>query len=513
MAVTGNPPTTAPLVGVYNIDQMPDLAFQTGATINGTLVSDIAQAGVGSTPVNTNITTAGNGTLTAASLVGGVITRSGPTSGFTDTTATAAQIIAALPTGSPIGTSFLVTVTNNSAAGQTITGGTGVTVSGNNLISAISSVIYLITYSAANTVTMYGYLLSFIPTDTPSTLTTVGNGVVTAAMFQGSFVTRTGPVAAFTDTTDTAANIYSLLGVQVGASGFFIYKNNTAFSATLAGGTGVTIASGAIIPANSGGTYLFTITSATTIVITNYFISGNTVFTEISTNLSTVGAGTITAAGIVGGVTNRTGSTTAFTDTTATAAQIITAWPNAAAGESWEWTYYNNTGFPATIIGGTSVTLSGTGAIVPAGAWIKYLISIPTASTVTIQGISSGVIGILPPAQFNTGTTTTTFTAGQLTGADFVNYTNTGATPGSIATRTATQMIADIPNAYIGQSWVLRVTNGQATGTLTITAGTDVTLTGTATVAANTMRDFICTITSITAHTITIQNIGTGVFS
>lgn len=119
--------------------------------------------------------------------------------------------------------------------------------------------------------------------------------------------------------------------------------------------------------------------------------------------------------------------------------------------------------------------------------------------------------GNLPDAKFTTGTTTTTFAAGQLTGAPTVNYTNTQGTPGSIATRTATQMFTDDPNARVGNSYLLIVTNGQGSGTLTITAGTGVTLTGTMTIAANTWRMFTVTYTSATA--LTIQNLGLGTFS
>lgn len=115
------------------------------------------------------------------------------------------------------------------------------------------------------------------------------------------------------------------------------------------------------------------------------------------------------------------------------------------------------------------------------------------------------------PAKFTTNTTTTTFAAGQLTGANFVVYTNTQGTPGSIATRTATQMFADDPTARVGRSYMLRIINGQGTGTLTVTAGSGVTLTGTMTVALNTWRDFVVTYTSATA--LTIQNAGVGTFS
>lgn len=116
-----------------------------------------------------------------------------------------------------------------------------------------------------------------------------------------------------------------------------------------------------------------------------------------------------------------------------------------------------------------------------------------------------------PAGQFVTNTTTTTFAAGQLTGANYVVYTNTQGTPGSIATRSAAQMFTDNAYARVGGTYILRVVNGQGTGTLTITAGSNVTLTGTATIAINTWRDFVVTYTSATA--LVMQNVGTGTFS
>ena len=46
---------------------------------------------------NTALTTVGNGTITGAALKGQIITRSGPTGAFTDTTDTATNILAAFP--------------------------------------------------------------------------------------------------------------------------------------------------------------------------------------------------------------------------------------------------------------------------------------------------------------------------------------------------------------------------------------------------------------------------------
>ncbi len=65
-------------------------------------------------------------------------------------------------------------------------------------------------------------------------------------------------------------------------------------------------------------------------------------------------------------------------------------------------------------------------------------------------------------------------------------------------------MIAD-SGLQAGQAYLVILANGQATGTLTIAGGTGVTITGTATVAANTAR--IYTVTVNTGSTITFQNV------
>lgn len=111
--------------------------------------------------------------------------------------------------------------------------------------------------------------------------------------------------------------------------------------------------------------------------------------------------------------------------------------------------------------------------------------------------------------KYTTGTTTTTFAAGELTGGAYVVYNNTQGTPGSIAVRTAALMIADDPYFRIGGAYRLRIINNQGTGILTVTTASGVTLTGSMTIAINTFRDFA--VTYNTATTMTIQSMGTGV--
>lgn len=64
MATLGNPPSTQPLLGVYNVDQVPSITFQAGATINNFDPNFVASimgtfTANGATPVtvaNTNVT-------------------------------------------------------------------------------------------------------------------------------------------------------------------------------------------------------------------------------------------------------------------------------------------------------------------------------------------------------------------------------------------------------------------------------------------------------------------------
>lgn len=262
-----------------------------------------------------------------------------------------------------------------------------------------------------------------------------------------------------------------------------------------------------VVPVQANGQPTAALQQVTTQDVANLSAGGST--STLITALNTVGAGTITAAGIYGKITARGGtqSGAAFTDTTDTAANIIAALPTGAVvGTAFKYTYENTTNAAATLTGGTGVTVSGV-TVVPAGQWAEFLVTYSAANTITMVGYEMGANSSELPAQFVTNTTTTTFAAGQLTGSEFQVYANTGNTPGTITTRTAAQMIADIPNASVGLSWVLRIYHG-GTGTLTVAAGTNVTLTGTATIATTTFRDFLCTITSATA--ITMQNIGSG---
>jgi hypothetical protein len=111
-----------------------------------------------------------------------------------------------------------------------------------------------------------------------------------------------------------------------------------------------------------------------------------------------------------------------------------------------------------------------------------------------------------------------TFPANAITGADDVFYLSTAVTPGSLTTRTAAQMYADL-QALIGIQnlngfqYTLRVVNTVITNTLTLVAGTGVTFGGAGvnTVAPTSFRDYVVVV--VNAGAITMTSTGTGTWS
>ena len=98
-------------------------------------------------------------TLSAANSYNTIV-RGVPTAAATYTTATAAEIVAAIGDDCAIGTTFMLVVLNASAGANTITvaGGTGVTVSGVATVAQNASKVFLGRVSAIDTaaITLYG---------------------------------------------------------------------------------------------------------------------------------------------------------------------------------------------------------------------------------------------------------------------------------------------------------------------------------------------------------------------
>jgi hypothetical protein len=183
-------PTGAELVPVLTIS--PQVAQ--------TSIAAIASAGVtGGQTKQTALNTVGGDILTAAAIVGRIITRGGAQSGnaFTDTTDTAANIVAAVP-GAFAGLSFNIRIINNTNAQQTIAAGTGVTLTGVTQIAQNCIGTFLVT------------------------LTTIASGSQAVAIFGESVVIR--GIHNFNASADPATGNDSTQGYGVGS----IWFNTTA---------------------------------------------------------------------------------------------------------------------------------------------------------------------------------------------------------------------------------------------------------------------------------------------
>lgn len=268
------------LIRVFCIPQSYQSA-QVIADIAG-LQNALDALGSGATQINTALTTVGAGTLLAAAIIGGNITRTGSTAAFTDTTDTAANIVAALP-NLTVNESFYFKYYNHTAFQATITGGTGVTVSGQTLVQGESYVEYLATYTALNTFT-------FVAVDAGSMNNTLYNTINKGAKVCTAQVDRTTSTAL---TTVTGCSIALLAGAT------YIVEAHISGTAGASGGAKAAIAGDGTLSATSftatgknfNGTTLNALSTTTTL--------GNAVgaATAVMTDIDISGAIVVNAAG------------------------------------------------------------------------------------------------------------------------------------------------------------------------------------------------------------------------
>lgn len=370
----------------------------------------------------TPITTVGNGTLTAAGLVGGEIVRTGPTSAFSDATDSAAAIIAALP-GAVVGSSFNILIKNATAFTQTITAGAGVTLPATVIVPAFSIINYVGTVTTATTVSLVHIDTATISVGANSTapsaaaLSTVGAGTIIAADFVGGLIQRTGSQSgtAFSDITDTAGAIVGAcanLANKVGASMLIEYSNTTNATATITGGSGVTVSGVAVIPPNTIGQFLITYTAATpTVTMVGLGVTQN-VATSVTILGSSTGSTAIQSANA--GTTNYTATIPAVTGVIAS-----TSGANLFVTDVYRCTgsvTANGTVTPATITGLAGAVAIGTyrmRAVLPSTVasgtgGIAYNFLLTTAVLSSIQ--YGATMTTAAAVQYTQGTTATSGT-------------------------------------------------------------------------------------------------------
>lgn len=178
--------------------------------------------------------------------------------------------------------------------------------------------------------------------------------------------------------------------------------------------------------------------SCTTALIAGLAAASNT--SESITALTTVGAGTVTAAGIVSRNVLRTGPTAAFTDTSATAVAIVAALPSGApVGAVFSFTYINNVAYVCTFTPGSGVTIknlagTSTDVTIAPKSTARFLVTVVSATAVTIQETSTAfyttTIGTFTCN--GTGAVTVTDAAVSANSAIIVTLKTVGGTVGAV---------------------------------------------------------------------------------
>lgn len=156
-------------------------------------------------------------------------------------------------------------------------------------------------------------------------------------------------------------------------------------------------------------------------------------------------------------------------------------------------------------------TAPTTGATSPLG-WICTTAGATGATAVFVPMPLGGIM-----AAFGTDTSTVDFTAtaaevsGGRSSVDLA-LTGTLGAGKAITLPTVAALVAALPGAQVGLSYRLRICNqSSANFAWTVTTNTGWTLTGTMTVAQNTWREFVVTLTSLTAAS--LQSVAVGTFS
>jgi len=248
---------------------------------------------------------------------------------------------------------------------------------------------------------------SFVLTPAPfvfvdTVINTTANVTLSAAAISGGFISRQGPVAAFTDTTDTATAIINALaafgGVPVGTSATLFIKNTTAFNETILPGSGVTITgSQTVITPYSTAVFEIQPTSASALTLNLTSIGSNlsslpaTGYNAVSTASSFTAAAT-TLAGATLNYLDLTGTlSTASNITMATAPAILAAVANGGLGLSFVLRIINDSSanFAWTVLTNTGITLTGTPTIAQK-TWREFVLTATSGTTLTMQAVGTG---------------------------------------------------------------------------------------------------------------------------
>ena len=262
--------------GRYDSDPLGIADGGTGATTLAT-----AQANLGITNITggsqQSVTATAGTTITAANFIGRLIARSGITANATDTTDTAANIVAAI-SNAQVGTILQINYQNNTAYTVTLAAGAGVTLSGNTAVYPNSTRIYwlLVTATGTPAVTLYGsaYGFNYVPATAGanSNITSLTGLTTALSAAQG------GTGINNSNTITLGGNVNT--GGALTTSGALSTSGSYAATLTFSGATNVTFPlTGTLLAGNTpylpNGQCQFIYTSATVVTLTPW--NGNNI--------------------------------------------------------------------------------------------------------------------------------------------------------------------------------------------------------------------------------------------
>jgi hypothetical protein len=263
---------------LLNNKHLPGFRLFSGTTLN-TIANRVNSLGASVANTFSSVTATVGTTLTAAQILGGIIQRSGPTAAFTDTTDIAANLDAALMSAAVVGTTFELDILNTTAFPMTLSGGTGVTITGNNIIGANSTAVYIVAVvtapqASSNTPGTYSLTYLFASSQdafgTNSLVATANNGTtqtLTAAMITGGTLTyhtsTGGTTPSLTLPLGTAMDT-ALAGIPVGQSYTLRVINSNSGTATIVTNTGWTLTGTLTLATNTWREFVVTRTGVGT---------------------------------------------------------------------------------------------------------------------------------------------------------------------------------------------------------------------------------------------------------
>lgn len=187
------------------------------------------------------LTTVGAGTWTGADIATGIINRTGPTGGYTDTTDTAANILLALAGNAPApdgmaGNTFRLRFINTVAQAHTLAAGAGVVLGTGSVLNAAAS-------------TWRDYLFTILNDSLPVTI----SGTLVSGSANVAFVLPPGMVAIPIGPSPLAVNITNGMGVNA-TSGVTAGTTVAGVTAGQGGNTGIvmsgTATASGVLPLN-----------------------------------------------------------------------------------------------------------------------------------------------------------------------------------------------------------------------------------------------------------------------